>query len=531
MNQLVSNELMQKNPDVLKSFLESLVAAAAARSTATVGTPAAEPLSAEKPQLAEVSDADKTTSATKRAAEEMIQPEGSQKVEHPPPAYKAFWSKFKRPALHAQQTPPAETPAVEPTTEATKGVKPTEAAPAPNGSMVSSTTAAAADTAVPTEKPYTAEPAEPAPVEEKNMVSTTVPATEAAKEVKPAEPAPNGSMVSSTAAATAVPTEEPYTAEPAEPAPVEDKNMVSTTVPATEAAKEVKPAEPAPAPNGSMVSSTAAAVADTAVPTEKPNTAEPAEPAAVEDKDMMPKMESTNVEEAPTQLVPAESAAMEAADFEKELEAMLNAPDTKEPVGPRQTKQHIFRPEQNDVAAALMRKTTVDLELAERKQHHQQLHAPPAAPAVPVAPRAMENTPPVTMPGHKKIRMLVGDELMDVWVPLKNNEVMPPSPVPAVGPTTPEMPPPPAPAVVPRHPEMPPPSAPAVVPRNPEMPPPPAPAVVRTTDEMQPPSTPTTPSDDASAHNGEKALRNTYMRFLRSINSILFAIKFWYIFR
>ena len=359
------------------------------------------------------------------------------------------------------------------------------------------------------------------------MVSKTVPATEAAKEVKPAEPAPapNGSMVSSTAAAnTEAPTKGADTVEKAEPAVAEDKNMVPKAEPATEAAKEVKPAEPAPAPNGSMVSSTAAAAADTAVPTGKPNTAEPAEPAAVEDKDMVPKLESTEVEdkteateeEAPTQVVPAESAATEAVDFEKELEAMLNTPDTKEPVGPGQTKQHIFRPEQNDVAAALMRKTTVDLELTERKQHNQQLPAPPAAPAVPVAPRAMVNTPPVTMPGHKKIRMLVGDELMDVWVPLKNNEVMPPSPAPAVGPTTPEMPPPPAPAVVPR---------------NPEMPPPPAPAVVRTTAEMQPPSTPTTPSDDASARKGEKALRNTYLRFLRSITSILFAIKFWYTFR
>ena len=123
-NQLVSNELLQNNPDVLKSLLESLVAAAAANSTATVGTPAAAPLNAEKPQLAEVSDADKTKTATKRAAEEMV----------------------------------------EPTTEATKEVKPTEPTPTPNGSTDSST--AAADTAVPTEKPNTAEPAEPAPVED-----------------------------------------------------------------------------------------------------------------------------------------------------------------------------------------------------------------------------------------------------------------------------------------------------------------------------------------------------------------------------
>ena len=459
----MSNDLLKNNPDVLKSFLESMVAAAAARTT-----PAAENTRPLQP-----ADSEMTKCQQKRPAEDLDRPESAMKAEPSPAAYKAFWSKFKRSATVGD-------------------TKPEEPAPTPNGSMVCSTAAAAAEPAAAEEvKPEEAPPTPSGTMVSSKAATTAEPA--AAEEVKPEESTvtPSGTMVSSEAATTAKPAAEEEV-KPEESTATPSGTMVSNeaaTTATTAAEEEVKPEESTATPGGTMVSSEAATTATPAAEEMKPEEAPPtpsgtmvSSTAAAVANTLVDPTDSTATEEMEIEM----EKRLDAEEFERDLEAMMNA-------SMQETKKAAFQPEKPDVAAALMRKTTVDWQLAEKKQP---AFAPPPlpTPAQPVM---------VNMPGHKKIRMLVGDEMMDVWVPLKKQGVdlpaTPPAPTPAAVVEIPA----PAPADVVESP------APADVVESP------APAAVVETPES---------SEDVAARNGERALRNTYMRFLRSVNSALFAI-------
>ncbi len=375
--QLASNEIFLKNPDCLKDLVAQLVKAAPPQPAQQVPAPR---------------DGSETKGATttKRSLveEQQVQDDGKNKE-----AYKSFWTKFKRTEMPTKKIE-------------TKGSTKEDSIPP------------GADSSAPAEK-TPAEQAGTEPMEtpgEKTRTEKTAPAEKTPAEqagTAPMETPAEKTLTEKTVPAEKTPAEQAGTAPmetPAEKTPTE-KTVLAEKPPAEKAGTEPMetPAEKTPTEKTVLAEKAPAEQAGTK-PTETPAEKTPTEKTAVAEKTPLaePAVEKTTpadpneppanpvVARPPAEPLPAENTTTLVKqdnggdDFEKQLTHMMD----QEMARPNQTigpKQHVFMfaPNQGDVAAALNRSTTLDLEKAQASARGNA-----ASTAAPVAPPAMAPVAP-----------------------------------------------------------------------------------------------------------------------------------------
>ncbi len=447
--QLASNDLFKNNPGCLQGFMESLMATAknTVPEAATTPTP-------NKRSMEDVSDL----------------ANGADEKESTVASYKKFWTKFKRvdgdsgssqrvPATGAreiEETPKEEEAKDEnvnmPEPAEAEDTKIAEVAKEEHVKM-----AAKEDDVKKTEltKEENEKKAEPAPAENEKKA-------ELAKEEKEknVEPAPAKEEKEKKAEPAPAKNE-----KKAEPVPAKEENEKKAeeakdgNAKMTELAKEEneKKADEAKDDN---VKKTELAKEDEVKKAEEAKT----EVSLLEDQRKKLAKEEQQKPEPRKEKTADETYADE---FERDLNMMVNCGV------PQPRKEHVFAPNADDVRAALMRKTTVDLE----REQPAELRYVSAVPEVPA--------------GYNMKLMLVGGKPTHVLIPCDQTAVdssPPPSSIPA-----PEV-----------H--------------------PPATAAPEES-EAEPTASGSRPEDadvlEVRVAKGDRALKNSYMRFHRSIHSIL----------
>ena len=515
MMQLASNDLFKNNPGCLQGFMESLMATAKTNVPEAVTTPAPNKRSMEDGSgLANGADQKDSTVAS----------------------YKKFWTKFKRvdgDSGSSQRVPATGAEAIEETPKEEEAKEEKVNMPEPAEAEVAKEKhvkmAAKEEAVKKTElvKEEKEKKAEPAPAKEENEKKAEeakdgdVKKTELAKEdlnEKKAEPAPakeeNEKKAEEAKDVDVKKTElaKEDNEKKAEPAPAKEENEKKAEeakdgdVKKTELAKEdnEKKAEPAKEENEKKaeeakdgdVKKTELAKEDNEKKAEPAPAKEENEKKAEEAKDgdvkktevakedkvkkaeevktKVPLLEDqtkklANEEQHKPEPINEKTAEEKYADeFERDLNMMVRGGQdgVKKPV-----KEHVFAPTADDVRAALMRKTTVDLE------RERAAKVPAAVPEVPA--------------GYTMKLMLVGGKPTHVLIP-RDQTAVEPSLVPSSTP----------------GPEV---HTPATV----------APAE----NEAEPAASGSRPEDadvlEVRVAKGDRALKNSYMRFHRSIHSIL----------